>query len=115
MTISDSTQRAQDLLQQLASYQEVAEHDELKALVTLLGQELAKLESQISDSTTTQASPEQPPKPQIDEKTGCYKFENEQGFFCPNCYDQNNSSVPTKRLNRLLRVCPNCRASIKPI
>ncbi len=114
MTISDAIHRSQDLLQQLRSHQEVAKHDDINILLTALGQELESIKSQVSDSSTAKSTQGQNLIPQIDEKTGCYKFENEQGFFCPNCYDQNNSRVPTKRLNRQLRVCPTCRASIKP-
>ena len=114
MTISNSIKRSQELLQQLANNQQVSENDELITLVTALAQELENMNAFSGDASTTQTSPQQDLAPQIDEKTGCYKFENEQGFFCPNCYDQNNSRVPTKRLNRQLRVCPTCRASIKP-
>lgn len=114
MTISNSIDRSQALLQQLSAHQEIAEHDDLNELVLALGQELEKIKSQVSDASTAKSSPGQNLIPQVDEKTGCYKFENEQGFFCPNCYDQTNSRMPTKRLNKQLRVCPTCRASIKP-
>jgi len=114
MTISDSIQRAQNLLQQLATHQQVVEHDELTALATALSQELENIKSQGNVSATAPTSSENKLIPQIDKQSGCYKFDNEQGFFCPNCYDQSASRVPTKRLNRQLRVCPTCRASIKP-
>jgi len=115
MTFSDSMKRSQDLLQQIASHQQVTEHGELNTLVTALSQELENIKS-LSNETEhpNQNSTEQELLPQIDQQTGCYKFGNEQGYFCPNCYDQSGSRIPTKRLNRLLRVCPSCRSSIKP-
>ncbi|OUR64434.1 hypothetical protein A9Q79_06815 [Methylophaga sp. 42_25_T18] len=116
MTIFDAIQQSQTLLDQISSHQQINNDVELTSLTSALSSELdtinafAKdLNSQPEPARTTKAD-----SPHIDEKSGCYKFDNEQGFFCPNCYDQSSSRVATKRLNRLLRVCPNCRASIKP-
>jgi len=115
MTFSNAMQRSQDLLQQIASHQLVTENGELNALVIALSQELENIKT-LSNETeqTPHDSQEQGTSPQVDKQSGCYKFENEQGYFCPNCYDQTGSRIPTKRLNRLLRVCPSCRSSIKP-
>jgi len=117
MTIIDSFQHSQNLLQQLAEHQKVSDDTELSSLTNELITEINTLKKKVATLTRQPAAAEQAPEtgaPSICEKSGCYKFDNEQGFFCPNCYDQSGSRVATKRLNRLLRVCPSCRSSIKP-
>jgi len=117
MTIFDSLQHSQNLLQQLAEHQKVSDDAELSSLTSELISEINSLKTKVATLTRQPTATEQQPKastPIICEKSGCYKFENEQGYFCPNCYDQSGNRVPTKRLNRLLRVCPSCRSSIKP-
>ena len=115
MTITDSIKNSQSLLQQLASHQDVDSHAELKPLVAQLAEQIKSLSAEIENiPASSQQSTNKSTAPVIDEKTGCYQFENEQGFFCPNCYDQTSSRVNTKRLNRKLRVCSACHASIRP-
>lgn len=117
MTIFDSLQHTQNLLQQLAEHQKISDDAELSSLTDALISEMNTLKTKVTTLTPQPTAAEQPPEantPIICEKTGCYKFDNEQGFFCPNCYDQSGSRVPTQRLNKQLRVCPKCRASIKP-
>ena len=117
MTIIDSFQHSQNLLQQLAEHQKVSDDTELSSLTNELIAEINSLKTKVAALTRQPAAAEQTLEagaPSICEKSGCYKFENEQGYFCPNCYDQSGSRVQTKRLNKQLRVCPNCRASIKP-
>lgn len=117
MTIIDSFQHSQTLLQQLAKHQKISGDTELSSLTDELISEINSLKTKVATLTRQPTAAEQTAEskaPTICEKSGCYKFDNEQGFFCPNCYDQSGSRVPTKRLNKQLRVCPNCRASIKP-
>ncbi|PHS71107.1 MAG: hypothetical protein COB23_02285 [Methylophaga sp.] len=116
MTLFDSIQHSQSLLRQLSSHQQVTDHTELKSIVDALNAELEVITSQANKliKSSELQQPVQNVVPHIDENSGCYQFENKQGFFCPNCYDQTSSRVATKRLNRKLRVCPVCRASIKP-
>jgi hypothetical protein len=118
MTVFDSLQHSQNLLQQLAEHQKISDDTELSSLTNELITEINTLKTKVATLTRQPTATEQQPTesnlPIICEKSGCYKFDNEQGFFCPNCYDQFGSRVPTKRLNKQLRVCPNCRASIKP-
>lgn len=117
MTIIDSFQHTQNLLQQLAKHQKITDDAELSSLTDEIISEINSLKTKVATLTRQPTAAEQTAEskaPTICEKSGCYKFDNEQGFFCPNCYDQSGSRVPTKRLNKHLRVCPNCRASIKP-
>jgi len=117
MTIFDSFQHSQNLLQQLSEHQKVSDDTELSSLTNELITEINTLKTKVATLSRQPSAAEQTPEtgaPSICEKSGCYKFDNEQGFFCPNCYDQSGSRVATKRLNRLLRVCPSCRSSIKP-
>lgn len=53
-------------------------------------------------------------KPLLDKNTGCYQFANDPGFYCPHCFDRFQQKAPTQRLNRKLRVCSQCRTSLKP-
>jgi hypothetical protein len=118
MTIFDTLQHSQNLLQQLAEHQKISDDTELSSLTNELIAEINTLKTKVATLTRQPIAAEQSTDtgaPSICEKSGCYKFDSEQGFFCPNCYDQSGSRVPTKRLNKQLRVCPNCRASIKPI
>jgi hypothetical protein len=117
MTIFDSFQHSQNLLQQLAEHQKITDDAKLSSLTNELIAEINALKTKVAMLSRQPTTAEQTPEagtPITCEKSGCYKFDNEQGFFCPNCYDQFGSRVPTKRLNKQLRVCPNCRASIKP-
>ena len=117
MTILNSIQQVQELIQQLSSNPKIAEDTELNSILTLLNSEVESIKSK-AEKLSSQAGSAQVKisgMPHIDAKSGCYKFDNEQGFFCPNCYDQSSNRVQTKRLNKQLRVCPTCRASIKPV
>lgn len=49
----------------------------------------------------------------LDPSSGCYKFADDAGFYCPKCYDKLQQKVSTQRINRKLRVCTQCRASLK--
>ena len=116
MTIFDAIQQSQALLQKISTHQHVNNDVELTSLTSALNSELKTINAFAKDlsSKPKPIQAKNADSPHIDAKSGCYKFTNEQGFFCPNCYDQSSSRIPTKRLNRLLRVCPACRASIKP-
>jgi hypothetical protein len=117
MTIFDSLQHSQNLLQQLAEHQKISDDAELSSLTNEIITEINSLKTKVAMLARQPTAAEKPTEsnsPIVCKKSGCYKFDNEQGFFCPNCYDQSGSRVPTKRLNRLLRVCPSCRSSIKP-
>lgn len=45
-------------------------------------------------------------------KWGCYKFEGEDGLFCPACYEMSGKKIPTTRLNSQFRQCPACQAKL---
>lgn len=52
--------------------------------------------------------------PELDASTGCYRFDLDPGFYCPKCFENTKQRVPTQRVNRKLRICTQCRASLKP-
>ena len=116
MTIYDAIKQSQALLDQISSHQQVNNDVELTSLTSALSSELDTINAFAKDLSSQPKTirAKKADSPHLDAKSGCYKFANEQGFFCPNCYDQSGSRVPSKRLNLLLRVCPVCRASIKP-
>jgi hypothetical protein len=45
-------------------------------------------------------------------KWGMYKFEGEQGLFCPACYVKDGLKIPCSRLNSKFYQCPNCNAKL---
>jgi hypothetical protein len=51
----------------------------------------------------------------LDTGSGCYQFGDDPAYYCPLCYDQLQQKIATQRLNRKLRVCPQCRASLRPL
>jgi hypothetical protein len=105
MTIFNAIDKAKSLVKQLSSNN----HDEV--ILRSISKELDNITlfaRQLTEETPTNSNPS---KPAI--KSGCYVFTGEKGFFCPNCYDNTGNKVSTKRLNSKIRVCPQCRASIK--
>ena len=76
-------------------------------LIDEIHQELFKLKKQLTDTTSEQA------KATMDAATGCYQFEHDAGLYCPHCYDRQQIRVNTQRINSRLRVCPQCRSSLK--
>jgi predicted RNA-binding Zn-ribbon protein involved in translation (DUF1610 family) len=101
MTMTSKT--IESLLQQLADKLPAQEQQ----LVTALRNEIEQLTQTKQPASSTTALPKK-------DETGCYRISNDAAFYCPNCYDQRQLKVPTQRLNRKLRVCPQCRASIRP-
>jgi predicted RNA-binding Zn-ribbon protein involved in translation (DUF1610 family) len=45
-------------------------------------------------------------------KWGMYKFENEEGLFCPVCYEKDGLKIPCSRVNSNYYQCPNCNAKL---
>lgn len=52
----------------------------------------------------------QDPKPTL--KWGMYKFEGEEGLYCPSCYIKNGLKIPCSRLTSRYYQCPNCKATL---
>ena len=98
--------KLQSLLQQLANHPSVIADQDLQDLCQAITNETG---SQVENNTSTTIT-----TATIDPKTGCYLFEDDAGFFCPNCLDNRQQKINTKRLNSKLRVCPSCRSSITP-
>ena len=107
MTIFAAIKRAQLLLKNASTSNNNAE---ITSLLQSLSTELENINTfahqlNTKPPSTSQVTPEK--------QSGCYVFVDEKGFFCPHCYDNAGTKVPTKRMNSQLRVCPACRASIR--
>jgi len=120
MTIIDSIKRSQTLLQHISSQEnfntEVTESlSSLQAELNTISSQAQQLSERLKQLQTSHNSTEHSQTtPKIPEmKSGCYIFEGEKAFFCPHCYDNHSHKVATARINKNLRVCPTCRASIK--
>ncbi|MES1226157.1 MAG: hypothetical protein ABUT20_62355, partial [Bacteroidota bacterium] len=50
------------------------------------------------------------PQPKL--QWGMYKFEGEEGLYCPNCYLKEGLKIPCSRVNAKYYQCPNCKASL---
>jgi hypothetical protein len=99
-----TSQTIDTLLEQIAAHiPETEQH-----LLTALRSEINQLSKGPGQSETTRSTPV------IDPASGCYRLANDPAFYCPHCYDRNQQRVPTQRLNRKLRVCPQCRSSLRP-
>ncbi len=105
MTIFASVEQVKLLLEKLSN------DDKHTDLLNSISKELDNI-TVFAEQLTKETPPNSAhSKPEI--KSGCYIFSDQKGFFCPSCYDNTGNKVPTKRLNSQLRVCPQCRASIK--
>lgn len=99
-----TTKTIDTLLQQIADKLNTDEQH----LVTELRTEIEQLSQKKATSSSTALAPVK------DEASGCYRIANDPAFYCPHCYDRKQLRVPTQRLNKKLRVCPQCRGSIRP-
>ncbi len=45
-------------------------------------------------------------------KFGCYKFEGEEGLFCPACYDSKGKKFRAARMNSRFYQCTVCKAQL---
>lgn len=104
MSVNPTCQTLRDLIEQIKNKLPDAD----KYLVQELKQALNKLS--LTTDTTTQSS-----APVMDKSSGCYVFAEDPAFFCPHCFDKTQQRIPTQRLNRKLRVCPQCRSSLRPL
>lgn len=111
MSITHSISHTQSLLDKAVDKLDTVVNEEAIALLTTAKQELdlIKLQSQKLKMTSSKTATKT--KPKI--KSGCYVFDDEKGFFCPQCFDKGDTKSPTKRMNSKIRVCPLCRTSIK--
>jgi len=81
-------------------------------LLDTLEKEIAQLVAGDSDQQSNYPSAN---APTLNPKTGCYHVAPNPAQYCPKCYDSSQALVTTQRLNSKLRICSQCRASIKPI
>lgn len=105
MTDSSSLQTIRHLIQRIADKLPESEQHLVSALET----ELAKLQD--NENANTRSSPL---RPDIDPDSGCYRFQNDPAYYCPTCFDRLQQRIATQRINRKLRVCPQCRNSLRP-
>ncbi|MCX4187265.1 hypothetical protein [Methylophaga sp. OBS4] len=110
MSINDAISHSCDLLQQLSTHPQIRDHADLQTIISQLASELGQIQSQAGTESAPASN-----VAQLDTQSGCYQFENSSGYFCPKCYEQHNQRVATQRLNKKLRVCPTCHASIRPL
>lgn len=108
MTIINSINRSQSLVQKISSINSASE---VSSLLLTLTKELTILKSMAEQNQSNKQADQTALKAEM--KSGCYIFPNQKGFFCPNCFDNHDIKTATKRMNSKLRVCPSCRASIR--
>jgi len=113
MTVSTHLQQARSLINKVSQHAAALNDESLQSLVHQLTTEITAIEQTVT-ATAEQSTPTSIARPTIDKASGCYQFDSVEGFFCPNCFDKHNMRASTKRLNKNLRVCSECRASIRP-
>lgn len=96
---------ATDTLEKLIQKIETKLPETDKPLITLLRRELNKAAAPSPNSHHAV----------IDSESGCYRFDGDVNFYCPHCFDRLQQRVATQRINRQLRVCTQCRTSLKPV
>lgn len=80
-----------------------------RALATLR-KRVVSLEAENKRLRVDAKSSEQQPSEKM---WGCYRFAEDEHFYCPHCWENNEVKSVTKRLNTLLRACATCGATIK--
>lgn len=98
-----SIEKIKTLLQQTLAELPPSQH----YLIDEVFKELSTLKEHLSDSLSDS------PHPVIDKSTGCYQFEADNSFYCPDCFDNQQRKVATQRINSKLRICTECRKSLK--
>lgn len=98
-----SIEKIKSLLQQTLAELPPSQHH----LIDEVFKELSTLSQTLSGSQSDD------PQPIIDKTTGCYQFEGDSGFYCPHCFDNQQRKVSTQRINSKLRICTECRSSLK--
>lgn len=95
---------------------------EIRNALADLSIELAKAKAQIAQLTAENVTLKERlamveerrlaerPRPTI--KWGCYKFEGEEGLYCPACYDTKGVKHLTTRLSATRRQCVVCRTEM---
>lgn len=101
---------ASDALQNIIQQIEDTLPETDKHLISALRDEIARVNA--NDKTQHRGNSHQP---DIDPSSGCYRFDGDPTFYCPHCFDHSQKRVATQRINRQLRVCTQCRTSLKPV
>ena len=107
MSLEQALRRAQTLLTQLQQQSDETN----KVLLDELSEELTTIKKLVAEPA---ASSTKSRLPQLDNASGCYRFAEDPGYYCPLCFDQRQLRVITQRINSRLRICTQCRTSLKP-
>jgi hypothetical protein len=83
-----------------------AENQELGETVKKLSAENDTLRKRV------QALPAVPAKERYSVQGGCYRFEGDPIFYCPNCYHETGKKYPANRMGSTGRMCVSCRRFI---
>ena len=82
---------------------------DLKLEAANLKQRLAELEEENHLLKKTSSPSDEAP---IGRQWGCYKFEGDDGLYCPACWDSKRKKSSTTRVNTRFRHCPVCNSPI---
>jgi len=72
-------------------------------------EQLAKLlEENALLKKTVQPTDEKP----IGRKSGCYQFKDDDGLYCPGCWDSKRMKSSTTSINGIIRMCSVCKTPL---
>ena len=123
MDLISSITNSLTLVQRLRAISKNIEEAEFKNLLADLSSELAdvKVEAatlklklatlQEENALLKKTAPAGDEKP-IGTKWGCYQFTDDDGLYCPGCWDSKRMKIRTSRATSNFRLCPVCKAPI---
>jgi len=82
---------------------------DLKLEAASLKQRLAEIEEE--NRVLKQTSPAAEGEP-TGRKWGCYQFRDDDGLYCPACWDSKRRKSSTSRASTKFRYCPVCKSPI---
>jgi hypothetical protein len=82
---------------------------DLKLEAVGLKETIAKLEAENSLLKRTKPADDEKP---IGRQWGCYKFKDDDGLYCPGCWDSKRLKASTTRATSRHRLCSVCQAPI---
>jgi len=82
---------------------------DLKLEAVGLKERIATLEEENAALKRAKASGDEKP---IGRQWGCYKFEGDDGLYCPGCWDSKRLKASTTRATSRHRLCSVCQAPI---
>ncbi|RKF30573.1 hypothetical protein [Paraburkholderia fungorum] len=82
---------------------------DLKLEAAILKERIVSLQEENALLSKTSESPHTKP---TGRKWGCYQFAEDDGLYCPACWDSKRKKSSTTRVNSRFRHCPVCNAPI---